>query len=126
MGLGNKLSPRRNKSNTNQKKNSGKENRRTEQKIFQKNIKEYFKYYNKITKISPRQTENHKLHRNAKPYYIKKTEEVLPVQGANNSNTRIEIIKVINFIQHTVVTLLDYTEQLKDQLHNDMTQTDMP
>ena len=51
---------------------------------------------------------------------------MLPVQGANNSNTRIEIIKVINFIQHTVVTLLDYTEQLKDQLHNDMTQTDMP
>ena len=58
--------------------------------------------------------------------YIKETEEVPPVQGANSSNTRIEVIKVINFIQHTVVTSLDYTEQLKSQLHNDMTQTDMP
>ena len=45
--------------------------------------------------------------------------------GQQQYSTNNEVVKVMNFIQQTVATLLDYSEKLKSQFDIDMTHTEM-
>ena len=62
---------------------------------------------------------------NSSTSHPKNVQSVSIPGGQQQHSTNNEVMKVMNFIQQTMATLLDYSEKLKSQFDIDMTQTEM-
>ena len=105
--------PSRNNSKTNQneeKRNSEIEQLKNEIRILKQN-----KQYNSNSNYQPNCSTSHQ----------KNVQSASIPRGQQQHPTNNKVTKVMNFIQQTMATLLDYSKKLKSQFDIDITQTEI-
>ena len=105
--------PSRNNSKTNQNEEKG--NSEIEQLKNEIRILKQNKQYNSNSNYQPNSSTSHQ----------KNVQSASIPGGQQQHSTNNEVMKVMNFIQQTMATLLDYSEKLKSQFDIDMTRTEM-
>ena len=105
--------PSTNNSKTNQ--NEEKANTEIEQLKNEISILKQNNQYNSNSNYQPNSSTSHQ--KNVQSASIR--------GGQQQHSTNNEVMKVMNFMQQTMATLLDYSEKLRSQFDIDMTQTEM-
>ena len=103
----------RNNSKTNQNEEKG--NSEIEQLKNEIRILKQNKQYNSNSNYQPNSSTSHQ----------KNVQSVSIPGGQQQYSTNNKVMKVMNFIQQTMATFLDYSEKLKSHFDIDMTQTEM-